>query len=62
MRILKKISSLFLAIAMMLTLVPAAAFAAEQDEDVVYLSISFDSDYINDKMGLPFNCFRLHIK
>ena len=41
MRILKKISSLFLAIAMMLTLVPAATFAAEQDEDVVYLSISF---------------------
>ena len=51
MRILKKLSSLLLAVAMLLTMIPTAAFAVEQTEDVVYLSISFDSNYIDDKNG-----------
>ena len=53
MRKSKKILSLLLAFAMVLSLIPAAAFATEQDEDAVYLSISFDSNYIADKNGNP---------
>ena len=43
---------MILALVMMLGLLPATATAAEA-EDVVYLSISFDSQYIDDKNGNP---------
>ena len=53
MKITKKILSMILAVVMVLGLPPAASFATETQEDVVYLSISFDSNYINDKNGDP---------
>ena len=49
----KKILSMFLALVLVLGLLPANAFAAGTQEDVIYLSISFDSNYINDKNGDP---------
>ena len=52
MRITKKALSMLLAVVMVLGLLPATATAAEA-EDVVYLSISFDSNYIDDKNGNP---------
>ena len=52
MKITKKVLSMILALVMMLGLLPATATAAEA-EDVVYLSISFDSQYIDDKNGNP---------
>lgn len=50
MKITKKILSMLLALAMVLGLLPATAFATGT-EDVVYLSISFDGRYIDDKNG-----------
>lgn len=52
MRTTKKILSLILAFVLVLGLFPATAFATGT-EDVVYLSISFDSNYIDDKNGNP---------
>ena len=48
---MKKCLSMLLAIVMVLGLLPATAFATGPEEDVVYLSISFDSNYIDDKNG-----------
>ena len=53
MKITKKVLSMILAIVMVLGLLPTATFATGAQEDVVYLSISFDSKYINDKNGNP---------
>ena len=53
MRLSKKILSMVLAIVMVLGLMPATAFATGAEEDVIYLSISFDSGYIDDKNGNP---------
>ena len=50
MKITKKIFSMILAIVMVLGLLPATAIATEND-NYVYLSISFDGKYINDKNG-----------
>jgi len=52
MKITKKILSMILAFVLVLGLLPATAFATEA-EDVVYLSISFDAGYIDDKNGNP---------
>ena len=52
MRTTKKILSMLLALVMVLGLLPATTFATGT-EDVVYLSISFDSTYIDDKNGDP---------
>ena len=49
----KRVLSLLMAVAMLLSLLPAAAVAAEGEEDVVYLSVSFDSKYIDDTNGDP---------
>ena len=56
MKMTKKVLSLVLALVMVLGLFPAigvSAAEAQTEEDVVYLSISFDSHYINDKNGDP---------
>ena len=56
MKMTKKVLSLVLALVMVLGLFPAigaSAAEAQTEEDVVYLSISFDSHYINDKNGNP---------
>ena len=53
MRTTKKILSLILAFVLALGLLPAAASATDAEGDVVYLSISFDSHYIDDKNGNP---------
>ena len=52
MKITKKILSMILALVLVLGLLPATAFATGTG-DVVYLSISFDSNYIDDKNGDP---------
>ena len=52
MRTTKTILSMILAFVLALGLLPATAFATGT-EDVVYLSISFDSNYIDDKNGNP---------
>ena len=52
MRTTKKILSMILAFVLVLGLLPATAFATGA-EDVVYLSISYDSNYIDDKNGNP---------
>ena len=44
---------MFLAFVMTLNLLPAGTVAAATSEDVVYLSISFDGKYIDDKNGNP---------
>ena len=49
----KKILSMLLVLAMVLGLLPASVFATEAEEAVVYLSISFDSEYIDDINGDP---------
>ena len=49
---MKKILSMILALVLVLGLLPATAFATGA-ADVVYLSISFDSNYIDDKNGDP---------
>lgn len=51
MRMTKKILSMILALVMVLGLLPTTVFAT--GEDVVYLSISFESNYIDDKNGNP---------
>ncbi len=53
MKITEKALSIFLAVVMVLGLLPATAFATDTQEDVVYLSISFDGKYIDDKKGEP---------
>ena len=56
MKMTKKVLSLVLALVMVLGLIPAigvSAAEAQTEEDVVYLSISFDSHYIDDKNGDP---------
>ena len=53
MKITKKILSMILTVVMVLGLLPATAFATATGEDVVYLSISFDGKYIDDKNGEP---------
>ena len=53
MRTTRKMLSMFLAFVMVMNLLPAGAVAATASEDVVYLSISFDGEYINDKNGEP---------
>ena len=56
MKMTKKVLSLVLALVMVLGLFPAigaSATEAQMQEDVVYLSISFDSHYIDDKNGDP---------
>ena len=52
MKITKKIVSMILVLVMVLGLLPVTTFATGA-EDVVYLSISFDSNYIDDKNGNP---------
>ena len=52
MKTVKKILSMILALVLVLGLLPATAFATGA-ADVVYLSISFDSNYIDDKNGDP---------
>lgn len=44
---------MILALVMVLGLLPATTFATGAEEDVVYLSISFDGKYIDDKNGEP---------
>ena len=53
MRTTKKILSMILALILVLGLLPASTFAAGGEKGVVYLSISFDSKYINGKNGNP---------
>ncbi len=53
MRTTKKILSMILAFVLVLGLLPATVFATGAQEDVIYLSISFDSNYIDDKNGNP---------
>ena len=56
MKMMKKVLSLLLALVMVLGLLPAIgtnAVEAQAEEDVVYLSVSFDSHYIDDKNGNP---------
>ena len=49
MRTTKKILSMILAFVLVLGLLPATAFATGADS--VYISVSFDGEYINDKNG-----------
>ena len=51
MRITKKLLSIILAVVMVLGLLPATAFATESQ--YVYISVSFDGQYIDDKNGSP---------
>ena len=51
MRTTKKLLSMILAFVLVLGLLPATVFATAQDENVVYLSISFDDAYIADQNG-----------
>ena len=53
MQATKKILSMILTLALVLGLLPATTFATDTAENVVYLSISFDSSYIDDKNGQP---------
>ena len=50
MRTTKKILSMILAFVLVLGLLPATAFATGADS--VYISVSFDGEYINDKMAM----------
>ena len=52
MKITKKLLSMLLALVLVLGLLPATVFATGA-EDVVYLSISYDSNYIDDKTAIP---------
>ena len=52
MRTSKKMLCMILTIVMVVGLLPTTAFATGA-EDVVYLSVSFDSNYIDDKNGDP---------
>lgn len=51
MRMTKKLLSMILAIVMVLGLLPATAFAT--GEDVVYISVSYDDRFTEDKNGNP---------
>lgn len=51
MRITKKVLSMILAFVMVLGLLPATAFATEAE--YVYISVSYDGKYINDKNSAP---------
>ena len=53
MKITKKILSMILTVVIVLGLLPSTVFATGTEDDVVYLSISFDSQYIDDKNGNP---------
>ena len=53
MRISKKVLSLLLALVMVLGLIPATVASATEAEEYVYLSISFDGKYIDDKNDNP---------
>ena len=53
MKLTKKILSVLLTVVMVLSLLPSTVFATDAEEDVVYLSVSFDSNYIDDKNGNP---------
>ena len=53
MKITRKMISILLALVMVLGLLPATAFATGAEQDVVYLSISLDTGYIDDKNGNP---------
>ena len=48
---MKKLLSLFLALVMVLSLVPTTVFAT--GEDVVYISVSYDDKFTDDKNGNP---------
>ena len=50
---MKKLLSLFLALVMVLSLVPATVLATEPQGDVVYISVSHDGQFIDDKNGSP---------
>ena len=47
----KRIFSILLILTMMLTMIPLPAFAAESGE--VYISVSFDGQYMADKNNKP---------
>ena len=49
MKKMKKLLSLVLAVVMVIGLLPMKSFATEKD--VVYISVSYDGKYINDKDG-----------
>ena len=51
MQITKKVLSMLLAVVMVLGLLPVMASATEADGEYVYLSISFDGEYIRDTTG-----------
>ena len=51
MKTTKKLLSMILVLVMVLGLLPATASAAAADEGYVYLSISFDGEYIRDTRG-----------
>lgn len=51
MRIMKKVLSLILALCLMLSVLPAAVFAA--DSGYVYISVSHEGQFVNDKNGAP---------
>ena len=53
MKLTKKFLSMILVLVMVLGLLPATAFATGTEEDVIYLSISLDTDYIDDINGNP---------
>ena len=56
MKFMKRLLSMFLVVAMVLGLMPATAIAkgtARTTDESVYLSISFDGKYIDDKDGNP---------
>ena len=50
-----KVVAMLVAIIMVASMLPVVAFASEPADtnEYVYLSISFDSNYINDKNGDP---------
>ena len=49
----KRILSLFLAFVMTVGLLPVGTLATNGASDTVYLSVSFDGRYIDDKMEVP---------
>ena len=51
MQMTKKLLSMILAVVMVLGLLPATAFAT--GEDVVYISVSYDDKFTEDKNGNP---------
>ena len=49
----KRLLSLILVFAMVFGMMPTMALAGDQMEDTVYISVSFDGQYVNDKTGEP---------